>query len=118
MFNGNGESPNSQLLQLARKFNCFYLEGRKKNKFKQFYIMGRQIGLVRPEVEAELIHFPDVFHVTEDAIVLNPNLTTYEDRSEAIEAVLRSLRDKNLFVALKGDQDKSALWSCTKKLHG
>jgi len=95
-------SNESDVMKLARKFNKFYYGGFKKNECKPFYCDGYQIGLIRPAVEVELIPYPDVFQITSDRVTLNPLLKTFHERSAKIDMVLRSLRDKNVFIALRG----------------
>lgn len=78
----------SDLLKLARKFNCFYLSGKLINNFivtfasprnivslmrffdvytgicqgtcKPFFVAGNQVGLIRPDVMKHLQRFPEV----------------------------------------------------------
>lgn len=73
----------SDLLKLARKFNCFYLAGMSTFHFlnleidslvikrytflglhqgicKPFIVAGHQVGLIRPDVIKHLQRFPEV----------------------------------------------------------
>jgi len=96
------ESKDSKLLTLAKKFNRFFFNGFRRNECKPLMCCGRQIGLVRDWVEKELVDFSDVFKIGNDRIEINPDLADYESRSQAIDQVLRTIRQKNVLVALKG----------------
>lgn len=65
-------------------------------------VAGEQVGLVRPEVAAQLARFPEVFLVGADLVELNPAFRDYQERSARVDAVLRRFRADNAFVALKG----------------
>ena len=92
----------SRLIQLARKFNNFYLEGLKKNDFKPLVCQGHQIGLVTKNVEHELLTFPQVFDIHSNRIEICPDLTDYQDITNQIEDVLTNLRCQDKFSTLKG----------------
>mgnify|MGYP001167012368 FL=1 len=102
---GNSILPSSspsRLIQLARKFNNFYLEGLNNKDFKPLVCQGHQIGLVSKNVENELLTFPQVFYIHPDQIEICPDLTDYEDITNKIENVLTSLRCQDKFSTLKG----------------
>ena len=92
----------SRLIQLARKFNNFYLESLKKNDFKPLVCQGHQIGLVAKNVELELSTFPQVFDIHSNRIEICPDLTDYQDITNQIEDVLTNLRCQDKFSTLKG----------------
>ena len=92
----------SRLIQLARKFNNFYLESLKKNDFKPLVCQGHQIGLVTKNVEHELLTFPQVFDIHSNRIEICPDLTDYQDITNQIEDVLTNLRCQDKFSTLKG----------------
>lgn len=54
------------------------------------------------EVEKELLPYPAVFVIAPDKIDLCPGLIGYDEISSQVDGVLRSLRDKNIFTALRG----------------
>lgn len=97
----------SELLQLARKFNCFYFEGYKSGKCKPLYCQGHQVGLVSATVEKELSNYPQVFDISAKKVDLCPGLTGHEVVSKQIDAALRSLRQKNMFPALRGWREET-----------
>ncbi|CAG9126967.1 hypothetical protein JYU34_016326 [Plutella xylostella] len=92
----------SDLLQLARKFNCFYLSGLHHGLYKPFIVAGHQVGLVRPDVTKHLQRFPEVFNITGKSVELNPAFRDYQERSSKVADVLESLRKENEICALKG----------------
>ncbi|CAB3364682.1 Hypothetical predicted protein [Cloeon dipterum] len=92
----------SRLLKLAHKFNCFYLSGLQKGDCRPFVVEGQQVGLVRPDVAAQLARFPEVFLVHSDVVELNPAFRDYNERSAKVDAVLRRFRTDGAFIALKG----------------
>ncbi|XP_050304771.1 uncharacterized protein LOC126742213 [Anthonomus grandis grandis] len=96
----------SPLLALARKFNCFYLSGFRSSECKPFIVEGFQVGLISPKVMKHLINYPQVFHITNGCVELNPAFRDYNERSEKIDEVLKELREKNAFIALKGWRDE------------
>lgn len=77
-----------------------------QSKYRKFIVEDVQVGLIRPEVTRALSNYPDVFVITPDRVSLNSNLANYEDRSVAIEAVLRRLKEQNQFTTLKGWRDE------------
>ena len=126
------DEKDSRLIKLGRTFNNFFFNGKKKNMrdeskstgvfydidqtflrflqflgyrsnlFKPLFCQGHHIGLVAKEVEQELLPYQDVFALHPDKIDLCPGIVGYNEISAKIDLVLRSLRDKNLFQALRG----------------
>ncbi|CAG9802872.1 unnamed protein product [Chironomus riparius] len=102
----------SRLLDLARKFNVFYLNGFERNVCKPFVVNGYQVGLIRPDVFNELLKYPEVFFIrdvlkhdnsSETIVELNPAYRDYSERTENVDLVLRDMMTKGLFsAALKG----------------
>ncbi|KAL0277884.1 UNVERIFIED_CONTAM: hypothetical protein PYX00_005007 [Menopon gallinae] len=91
----------SRLLQLAERFNCFYLTGLRKGECRPFIVEGHQVGLIRPDIMKTLLRYPEIFVMQPDCIELNPAFRDYDERTNRIEKVLRECREKNDFVALK-----------------
>ena len=126
------DEKDSRLIKLGRTFNNFFFNGKKKNMrdeskstgvfydidqtflrflqflgyrsnlFKPLFCQGHHIGLVAKEVEQELLPYQDVFALHPDKIDLCPGIVGYNEISAKVDLVLRSLRDKNLFEALRG----------------
>ena len=78
------------------------VSGSSKKQCKPFIIDGDIIGLVPPDVLKELKNYDGVFVVTSDFVTLHKALTTSNERTRKINAVLECLREKNLFCALRG----------------
>lgn len=132
----NGSSPParahnrtmSKFLKLAHKFNSFYLNGTsvltnndnnyndiailceypglQKKECRAFIVDGIQVGLVRATVMSELSRYPNVFIVNPNSVTLNPAFRDYDERSENVESVLKDMKDKKLFITLKGWRDE------------
>ncbi|XP_039295546.1 uncharacterized protein YJR142W-like isoform X2 [Nilaparvata lugens] len=98
--------PMSRLLKLSHEFNCFYLKGLRQGDCKPLVVCGAQVGLVRPDVAAQLLGYPEVFHVHPDAIRLNPAFRDFDERSARVEEVLTDCRRRGVFVTLKGWRDE------------
>ncbi|XP_041976587.1 uncharacterized protein YJR142W [Aricia agestis] len=96
----------SELIQLARKFNCFYLQGIHQGICKPFLVAGHQVGLIRPDVLKHLHRFPEVFRITGKYVELNPAFRDYQQRTSKVAEVLQSLRKENEICALKGWRDE------------
>lgn len=61
--------------------------------YMPFLVNGAHVGLVRPEFAARLVAFPDVFSISAACVSLAPDLKSFEERSRAVEAVLRHLSE-------------------------
>ncbi|XP_045764390.1 uncharacterized protein YJR142W [Maniola jurtina] len=96
----------SELINLARKFNCFYLSGLHQGICKPFMVAGHQVGLIRPDVLKYLQRFPEVFRITGKYVELNPAFRDYQERTSKVAEVLDSLRKENEICALKGWRDE------------
>ncbi|XP_050528182.1 uncharacterized protein LOC126898284 [Daktulosphaira vitifoliae] len=96
----------SSFLELAQKFNNFYLNNIKQEKCYAFIVNGFQVGLVQESIISELSRYPNIFIINNKNIVLNPIFKNYEERSTQVEKVLRDMKEKRLFVTLKGWRDE------------
>lgn len=67
---------------------------------------GIQVGLVRATVTIELSRYPNVFIVNPNSVTLNPAFRDYDERSANIESVLKEMKEKKLFITLKGWRDE------------
>ncbi|XP_014258449.1 uncharacterized protein YJR142W [Cimex lectularius] len=95
-----------RLLQLAQKFNCFYLEGLQKGDYRPFVVGGEQVGLIGPDVSSALQDHPNVFHLDSHAVSLNPAFRDYKERSARMAEVLNQWRRAGRFEALNGWRDE------------
>ncbi|KAJ8016615.1 hypothetical protein DPEC_G00009070 [Dallia pectoralis] len=96
-----------KMLQLLRRMNNFYLPGSSRTTCFRFELGGEQVGWVPSKVATILSQFPDVFTLPDGgAITLSKNLDSHEKRSEAVDAVLQSLRSESVLTVLKGWRDE------------
>jgi len=87
--------------------NNFYVHtGLQKKECHAFIVDGIQVGLVRATVTIELSRYPNVFIVKPNSVTLNPAFRDYDERSANIESVLKDMKDKMLFITLKGWRDE------------
>ncbi|XP_070558749.1 uncharacterized protein [Ptychodera flava] len=98
-----GAMPSIYLVRHGRGHGC----GSAKPHCSPFLINGKQVGVVSPDVKAQLKKFPAVFDVTEGqngkgTVALSPTLKTYEERTRKVHEVMETLREQNLFSALTG----------------
>lgn len=92
-----------KILQLLRRMNNFYLPGSCRANCLRFEIEGAQVGWIPPQVVSQLARYPQVFNSPQGgAVALCSNLDSYEKRSEAVDAVLQTLRKEGNFPFLKG----------------
>ncbi|MCK5902464.1 MAG: DUF4743 domain-containing protein [Cocleimonas sp.] len=73
---------------LQRIQACHHYERRD---FLAFTIDNEIFGLTSPSFAAELLRWSDVFSQQDQQLLLNPNLTTFEQRSEAVAVVMAQL---------------------------
>lgn len=106
------ETKLSRLLELAQKFNSFYFLGAQKGGIKPFIVDGDHVGLIKPDVYKHLLKYPEVFcfHENESnregVVELNPAFRDYTERTIKVDEVLRDLKSKGIFSALKGWRDE------------
>ncbi|RVE39809.1 hypothetical protein evm_015541 [Chilo suppressalis] len=96
----------SDLIKLARKFNCFYLSGLHQGTCKPFIVAGHQVGLIRPNVMKYLQKCPEVFRIAEKYVELNPAFRDYTERTTKVAEALGILRKDEEICALKGWRDE------------
>ncbi|XP_029012806.1 thiamin pyrophosphokinase 2 isoform X1 [Betta splendens] len=96
------------VLQLLRRMNNFYSPGSRRAKCFRFEIDGAHVGWIPPRVAPLLTRYPDVFTPPDGgAVSLVPRLESCEERSEAVDAVLRALRQEGSLSCLKGWRDEN-----------
>ncbi|XP_026187960.1 thiamine pyrophosphokinase 2 [Mastacembelus armatus] len=94
-------------LHLLRRMNNFYLPGSCRATCLRFEIDGAQVGWIPPPVASLLTSYPEVFGPPHGGTVsLCPSLNSYSPRSEAVQAVLQTLRQQGSFTCLKGWRDE------------
>lgn len=106
------------------KIPSFLLPELSKKQCHPFIVDGMMVGLIRPDIYKHLLDYKDVFtfHPAPAAaalpkddyrvgsVELNRQFTSYEERSNVVDRVLRELRDKRCLVALKGWRDEVKDW--------
>lgn len=85
--------------------SCEY-SGLQKKECRAFIVDGIQVGLIRATVTTELSRYPNVFIVNPNNVTLNPAFRDYDERSANIDFVLKDMKDKMLFITLKGWRDE------------
>ncbi|CAG7632322.1 unnamed protein product [Allacma fusca] len=102
----NKESKLSPVLQLAQRFNVFFLTKLQSSYALPFIVEGYIVGLIRPDVLNTIKKSP-LFKVYSDSIELTPKYGhDYETRSREIEAVINEWRKNKAFVTLNGWRDE------------
>jgi len=86
--------------------------GLQKKECRAFIVDGIQVGLVQATVTIELSRYPNVFIVNPNSVTLNPAFRDYDERSANIESVLKEMKEKKLFVTLKGWRDEVLTQTC------
>lgn len=96
------------LLDLCRRFNNFH-HGipQVPGPVKPFLSGDLQIGLVRLEFEPALADHPDVFRISDDKVELSPKLSSFEERSAALDAAFRKMRAKGDLESLSGWREET-----------
>lgn len=82
---------------------------------KPFVLDSQCVGRIPPNVVEQLRNYPQTFQLEMDNagcitnVSLNEKLITFEDRTKAVDAVMKDLRDKNVFPCLNGWRDEVML---------
>ena len=76
---------------------------RDLSRFRRFMIGDQALGWVRPDVADRLRGFPDTFLVDEQTVRLDPRLDDFDSRSQAVDAVLRRMREEGFFSGWRGE---------------
>ena len=92
----------TKMLKIVQSLNSFNHKDSSKKQCKPFILNGNIIGRVPPYVYQELENYNEVFTVTSDCVSLKKTLNTSEERTHNVNIVLESLRNKNIFCALRG----------------
>lgn len=68
------------------------------SRYRPFVVAGQAVGHIAPEFAEALAGFPDVLRVGQDAVELDPGLTTPAARTEALAGVTATLREQEHFA--------------------
>ncbi|MGH6931004.1 MAG: DUF4743 domain-containing protein [Dongiaceae bacterium] len=69
---------------------------RDLTRFRPFLVGAARVGRVRADFADTLGRFPAAFQVAGDAVRLAPELADFDSRSQAVDGVLRRLRDDGM----------------------
>lgn len=94
--------------------DLFFPLGSSQISCKPFLIAGQKVGLIRPDVLPHLEKHSDIFVIERDSrdssnviqVSLSPALITPQERTSKMEQFLLSMRQKDVFVSLKGWRDE------------
>jgi len=86
--------------------------GEAARAARKLYVGGEVLGRVLPKPAEQFARFPDVFEVSDEAIVVRDDPTWAQDdtvaaRSEAVASVLEDLRSEGIVPELAGWRDES-----------
>uniref|UniRef100_A0A3B4YFQ1 Thiamin pyrophosphokinase 2 n=1 Tax=Seriola lalandi dorsalis TaxID=1841481 RepID=A0A3B4YFQ1_SERLL len=96
-----------KILALLRRMNNFYLPGSGRAACYRFEVDGAQVGWIPPDVASLLTRYPEVFSPPQGgAVSLCHGLDSYGKRSEAVDAVLQTLRQDSSLTCLRGWRDE------------
>ncbi|XP_072025538.1 uncharacterized protein [Amphiura filiformis] len=103
-----------RMLAVIKWCNSFYERGSSRSRCKPFLIAGQKVGLIRPDVLVHLEKHPSIFTIKRDSedtsniiqVSLSPSLSAPEERTSKVDQFLQSLRQQDVFVALKGWRDE------------
>ncbi|XP_028439681.1 thiamine pyrophosphokinase 2 isoform X2 [Perca flavescens] len=101
-----------KIVQLLRRMNNFHLPGSCRPHCFRFEINEAQVGWIPPHVAPLLARYTEVFTPPHGgAVSLRPGLDTYGRRSEAVDAVLQTMRQEGCLTCLKGWRDEYSVMS-------
>ncbi|HXF54207.1 MAG TPA: DUF4743 domain-containing protein [Hyphomicrobiaceae bacterium] len=69
---------------------------RDLSHYRPFHVDGVHIGFVRQDMAEAVRPYANTFHVSEKAVVLNPELRSFDQRTAAVERVLKALSDSGI----------------------
>ena len=74
------------------------------SRYRPFLVAGQRVGWLRQPFLERLRDFPDVFSVDKTAVALNPDLDSFETRSEAFDTVLHRLAADGAIAGWRGEK--------------
>src|SRR5258708_18298313 len=67
-----------------------------RGRYRAFRIAGQAVGWVREDFAERLREFPKLFRISAAAVDLDPGLTGFEQRSQAVAEALLALKEQGL----------------------
>ncbi|KAG8129749.1 hypothetical protein E2320_016459 [Naja naja] len=109
--------------KLLKTMNSFHEAGSSKALCFPFMVAGQQVGYVPPAVAKCLHQYPTVFSVSQrdealPHVELNEQLTSCDQRTAAVQRVLKELKAQQAFPCLKGWRDEMRGLGTTKQKEG
>ncbi|KAJ8370104.1 hypothetical protein SKAU_G00101320 [Synaphobranchus kaupii] len=90
-------------LRLLRRMDNFNLPGSSRTQCLKFEVDGLQVGWIPATVAPVLSRFPQVFTLPQGgAVALCASLDSYSRRSDTLHSVIKTLREENHFICLRG----------------
>lgn len=74
-----------------------FCQRRDLGRYRRFMVDGQAVGWVKPDIADRLRGFPDTFRVEDSAVLLDERFGDFASRSQAVDAVLRRLREEGAF---------------------
>ena len=99
--------------QYNTKFLIFAFAGSSKLSCQPFLVDNVQVGYISPNVSSYLSSYSDVFCKVKSnngkivQMTLNPEIKTFEKRTERVAEVMMELRQKDVFSTLIGWRDEA-----------
>ena len=114
---GGKEDNNHYEFFIVYNYKSLPFPGSSRKDCVGFFIDGTQVGFMRPAIVQKFKQFPDVFDVLEKSsgggevgkpagVHLSQSLTTPDERTAAVNAVVEKLRDQQELVTLRGWYDE------------
>ena len=85
-------------LDKIKKCNQFNLQ-----QYSPFIVDEKQYGWIKLSIAEHLKNWADIFQVTDNAVIFNPDISSYQARSEAIAPVLSELYKQNIIDTWVGE---------------
>ncbi|XP_065058969.1 uncharacterized protein LOC135686629 [Rhopilema esculentum] len=101
------------MVSIVRKLNNFHQPGSSKDLCRPFMVKNVQCGMIPLAVLDVLQNHQDIFHFVKDEkndnikfVTLSGKLKTADQRTNAVNTLVREFREKNMFTTLNGWRDE------------
>lgn len=72
--------------------------------FRPFYVDGVQVGQMKSDFAEKLQYWPAIFLITPSAVHLAPELQSFEERTQAVRAILQALVEQGVISRWHGEE--------------